>query len=44
VLKATTIPGHHGQLLKLGLFNEEHHCVHASVPMLVDMDIMAAAV
>jgi hypothetical protein len=44
VLKATTIPGRHGQLLKLGLFNAEHHRVHASVPMLVDMDIMATAV
>jgi hypothetical protein len=44
VLKATTIPGRHGQLLKLGLFNAEHHCVHSSVPTLVDMDIMAAAV
>jgi hypothetical protein len=44
VLKATTIPGRHGQLLKLGLFNAEHHRLHASVPMLVDMDIMAAAV
>jgi hypothetical protein len=41
VLKATTIPG---QLLKLGLFNAEHHRVHANVPTLVDMDIMAAAV
>jgi hypothetical protein len=44
VLKATTIPARHGQLLKLGLFNAEHHLVHASVPTLVDMDIMAAAV
>jgi hypothetical protein len=44
VLKATTIPGWHGQLLKLGLFNAEHHRVQASVPTLVDMDIMAAAV
>jgi hypothetical protein len=44
MLKATTIPGRHGQLLKLGLFNAEDHCVHASVPTLVDMDIMAAAV
>jgi hypothetical protein len=44
VLKATTIPGRHGQLLKLGLFNAERHRVHASVPTLVDMDIMAAAV
>jgi hypothetical protein len=31
VLKATTIPGRHGQLLKLGLFNAERHRVHASV-------------
>jgi hypothetical protein len=44
VLKATSIPGSHGQLLKLGLFNAERHRVHASVPTLVDMDIMAAAV
>jgi hypothetical protein len=44
VLKATTIPGRHGQLLKLGLFNDQHHCLHASIPLLVDMDIMAAAV
>jgi hypothetical protein len=44
VLKATTIPGRHGQLLKLGLFNAERHRVHASGPTLVDMDIMAAAV
>jgi hypothetical protein len=44
VMKATTIPGRHGQLLKLGLFNAECHRVHASVPTLVDMDIMAAAV
>jgi hypothetical protein len=44
MLKVTTIPGHHGQLLKLGLFNAERHRVHASVPTLVDMDIMAAAV
>jgi hypothetical protein len=44
VLKATTIPGRHGQLLKLGLFNAEHHHIHASVPTLVDMDIMAAAI
>jgi hypothetical protein len=44
VLKATTIPGRHVQLLKLGLFNSERHCLHASVPTLVDMDIMAAAV
>jgi hypothetical protein len=44
VLKATTIPGRHKQLLKLGLFNTEHHRVHASLPTLVDMDIMAAAV
>jgi hypothetical protein len=43
-LKATSIPGSHGQLLKLGLFNAERHRVHASVPTLVDMDIMAAAV
>jgi hypothetical protein len=43
-LKATTIPGRHGQLLKLGVFNAETNCVHASVPSLVDMDIMAAAV
>jgi hypothetical protein len=26
------------------LFNAEHHHIHASFPMLVDMDIMAAAV
>jgi hypothetical protein len=44
MLKASTIPERHGQLLKLGLFNSERHCVHASVSMLVDMDIMAAAV
>jgi hypothetical protein len=44
VLKATTILGWHGQLLKLGLFNAEHHRVHTSAPTLVDMDIMAAAV
>jgi hypothetical protein len=44
ILKATMIPGRHGQLLKLGLFNAEHHCIHASIPMLVDMDVMAAAV
>jgi hypothetical protein len=44
VLKATTIPGRHRQLLKLGLFNAERHRVNASVPTLVDMDIMAAAV
>jgi hypothetical protein len=44
VLKAITIPKRHGQLLKLGLFNAEHHRVHASGPTLVDMDIMAAAV
>jgi hypothetical protein len=44
VLKATTIPGRHSQLLKLGLFNSERHSVHASLPTLVDMDIMAAAV
>jgi hypothetical protein len=44
VLKATTIPDRHGQLLKLGLFNAEHHRLHASVPTLVDMDIIAAAI
>jgi hypothetical protein len=44
VLKAKRIPGRQGQLLKLGLFNAERHRVHASVPTLVDMDIMAAAV
>jgi hypothetical protein len=44
VLKATKIPGRHGQLLKLGLFIAEHHRLHASVPMLVNMDIMAAAI
>jgi hypothetical protein len=44
LLKATTIPGRHGQLLKLGLLNAERHRVHASVPTLVDMDIMAPAV
>jgi hypothetical protein len=44
VLKATTIPGRHGQLLKQELFNSERHRVHASVPTLVDMDIMAAAI
>jgi hypothetical protein len=44
VLKATTIPGRHGQLLRLGLFNSKHHRVHASVPTLVNMDIMVAAV
>jgi hypothetical protein len=44
VLRATTIPGRHGQLLKLGLLNLERHRVHASVATLVDMDIMAAAV
>jgi hypothetical protein len=44
VLRATTIPGRHGQLLKLGLFNSERHCVHASVATLVDINIMAAAV
>jgi hypothetical protein len=44
VLKATTILGRQGQFLKLRLFNAEHHRMHASVPMLVDMDIMAAAV
>jgi hypothetical protein len=44
VLRATTIPGCHGQLLRLGLFNKERHRVHASVATLVDMDIMAAAV
>jgi hypothetical protein len=40
----TTIPGRHGQLLKLGLFNSERHRIHTSVATLVDMDIMAAAV
>jgi hypothetical protein len=44
MLRATTIPGRHGQLLKLGLFNSERHRVHASVARLMDMDIMAAAV
>jgi hypothetical protein len=44
VLKATTIPGRHGQLIKLGLFNTDRHRVLASVPTLVEMDIMAAAV
>jgi hypothetical protein len=44
VLRGTTIPRRHGQLLKLGLFNAEHHRVHASIPTLVNMDIMAAAV
>jgi hypothetical protein len=44
VLKATTIPGRHGQLLNLWLFNAERHRVHASVPTLLDMEIMAAAV
>jgi hypothetical protein len=44
VLRATTIPGRHGQLLRLGLFNSERHRIHASVATLVDMDIMAAAV
>jgi hypothetical protein len=44
VLKATTIPGRHGQLLRLEMFNSECHRVHASMPTLVDMDIMAAAV
>jgi hypothetical protein len=44
MLKATMIPGRHRQLLKLGLFNAECHRVHANVPTLVDMDIMAAAV
>jgi hypothetical protein len=44
MLKATTIPGRHGQLLRLGLFNSERHRVHASVATLVDMDIMAASV
>jgi hypothetical protein len=44
LLKATTIPGRHGQLLRLGLFNSKHHRVHASVPTLVNMDIMVAAV
>jgi hypothetical protein len=44
VLRATTIPGRHGQLLRLGLFNSEQHRIHASVATLVDMDIMAAAV
>jgi hypothetical protein len=44
LLRATTIPGRHGQLLKLGLFNSECHRVHASVATLVDMDIMSASV
>jgi hypothetical protein len=44
VLRATTIPGRHGQLLKLGLFNSERHRIHVSVATLVDVDIMAAAV
>jgi hypothetical protein len=44
VLRATTIPGRHGQLLRLGLFSSEQHRIHASVATLVDMDIMAAAV
>jgi hypothetical protein len=44
VLRAITIPGRHGQLLRLGLFNSEQHHIHASVATLVDMDIMAAAV
>jgi hypothetical protein len=44
VLRATTIPGRHGQLLRLGLFNLEQHRIHASVATLVDMDIIAAAV
>jgi hypothetical protein len=44
MLRATTIPGCHGKLLKLGLFNSERHRIHASVATLVDMDIMAAAV
>jgi hypothetical protein len=44
VLRATTIPGPQGQLLRLGLFNSEQHRIHASVATLVDMDIMAAAV
>jgi hypothetical protein len=44
VLRATTIPGRHGPLLRLGLFNSERHRIHASVATLVDMDIMAAAV
>jgi hypothetical protein len=38
------IPGRHGQLLRLGFFNSERHCIHASMATLVDMDIMAAAV
>jgi hypothetical protein len=44
VLRATTIPGRHGQLLRLGLFNSEQHRIHASVATLVEMDIMAASV
>jgi hypothetical protein len=44
VLRATTIPGRHGQLLRLGLFNSEQHRIHASVATLVDMVIMAASV
>jgi hypothetical protein len=44
VLRATTIPGRHGPLLRLGLFNLERHRIHASVATLVDMDIMVAAV
>jgi hypothetical protein len=44
VLRATTIPGRHGQLLRLGLINSEQHRIHKSVATLVDMDIMAAAV
>jgi hypothetical protein len=44
VLRATMIPGRHGQLLKLGLFNSERHLFHVSVVTLVDMDIMAVAV
>jgi hypothetical protein len=44
MLRATTIPGRHGQLLRLGLFNSEQHRIHARVATLVDMDIMAASV
>jgi hypothetical protein len=44
VLRAMTIPGRHGQMLRLGLFNSEQHHIHASVATLVDMDIMAASV
>jgi hypothetical protein len=44
VLRATTIPGRHGQLLRLGLFNSEQHRIHASVATLVDMVIMAASI